>query len=47
LRIGLWWEKFEGEKSLGRLGVDGMVIILKRFLQKYDEKGWNGSCGLK
>jgi hypothetical protein len=32
--IGLWWGKPEGERSLGRIGVDGRVIILKRILHK-------------
>ena len=47
ISIGLWWRKPEGERSLGRLGVDGRVLILKRILQKYDEKGWAGLYGLK
>jgi len=39
-------ESPEGKRPLGRIGVDGR-IILKMVLQKLDEKAWNGLIWLR
>jgi hypothetical protein len=38
-RAGFWWLDLRGKRPLGRLGVDGR-IILKWIFEKWD--GWHG-----